>query len=502
MTPVASKKARHLIALSTMLATLMQSLDSTIVVVALPHMQGTMSATQDQVAWVLTSYIVAAAIFMPLTGFLVARFGRKRLFLWSVAGFTVASMLCGVAPGLHELVLFRLMQGMFGAFLTPLSQATLLDTYPPEEHGPALAMWGVGIMVGPILGPTVGGILTEYISWRWIFFINLPFGLLAWFGLVAFLRETPVEPDRHFDLPGFAFISIAIGALQLFLDRGEHLGWFVSQEIIIEATLAGVFLYLFLVHIFTAPKAFLEPGLFVDRNYCVGLVLASILGLINLASMVLLSPFMQGLLGTTVVDVGNTMAPGGMTTMVGMALAGRLIGKVDLRYPIFIGCALVSYSLWEMSLFGFETTRQDVMVNGLIRGAGIGLAFIPISSITFSTLAPRYRNEGTAFYQLLRNIGSSIGVSIAITLLAQAMQTHHAGLASYINPFNLSLNAAVEAGAYDLASARGLTAINAEVSRQAALLSYLEDFRLFWWTSMILLPFIAFLRTPAHLRAR
>lgn len=502
MTPVASKKARHLIALSTMLATLIQSLDSTIVVVALPHMQGTLSATQDQIAWVLTSYIVAAAIFMPLTGFLVARFGRKRLFLWSVAGFTVTSMLCGIAPGLVELVVFRLLQGMFGAFLVPLSQATLLDTYPPEEHGPALAMWGVGIMVGPILGPTVGGLLTEYISWRWIFFINLPFGLLAWFGLATYLRETPVERGRHFDLPGFAFISIAIGAFQLFLDRGEQLGWFASREIIAEGTLAALCLYLFIVHIFTAPKAFLEPGLFVDRNYCVGLVLASTLGLINLAAMVLLSPFMQGLLGTTVVDVGNIMAPGGVTTMVGMALAGRLIGKVDLRYPIFIGSALVSYSLWEMSLFSFATTRQDILVNGLVRGAGIGLAFIPISSITFSTLAQRYRNEGTAFYQLLRNIGSSIGVSIAITLLAQALQTHHAGLASHINPFNLSLNAAVQAGVYDLESARGLMAINAEVSRQAALLAYLQDFRLFWWVSLMVLPFIVFLRTPAQLRAR
>lgn len=498
MTPVAKKRDRHLIALATMLATIMQSLDSTIVVVALPHMQGTMNATQDQITWVLTSYIVSAAIFMPLTGFLVARLGRKRLFMWSVSGFTVASMLCGLAPGLEEIVLCRILQGILGAFLIPLSQAVLLDTYPPEDHGKALALWGIGVMVGPILGPTVGGALTEYINWRWIFLINLPFGLLAWFGLAAFLPETPIEPDRRFDLFGFTLLSVAIGAFQLCLDRGGHLDWFSSREIIIEATLAAVFLYLFIVHIFTHRQPFLDPGLFADRNFCVGVLLASNLGMINLAAMALLPPFMQTLLGTNVVDVGNALAPNGLTAMFGMMLAGRLTGKVDPRYPIFAGSALVSYSLWEMTQFSLHTSEWDIIWNGLVRGAGLGLAFIPISSTTFSTLAAHYRNEGTSFYQLLRNIGSGIGVSVAITLLAQAMQTQHAALAAYINPFSLPLNAGVMSGAYDLTSPQGLMAIDAEVTRQSTLLAYLQDFRIFWWASVVTLPLVILLRPPAR----
>jgi DHA2 family multidrug resistance protein len=239
------------VAMSVMLATIMQALDTTIANVALPHMQGTMGATQDQISWVLTSYIVAAAIFMPLTGFITARWGRKRVFMWSVVGFTLASMLCGAAQTLPEIVLFRLLQGIFGASLVPLSQAVLLDTYPPEQHGKAMAMWGVGVMVGPILGPTLGGWLTEYYNWRWVFYINLPFGVLAWLGLAAFVRETPIDRSRRFDLLGFALLSLGIGAMQMMLDRGQSLDWFANPEIVVEALLAGLALYIFVAHMFT-----------------------------------------------------------------------------------------------------------------------------------------------------------------------------------------------------------------------------------------------------------
>ncbi|MBP6761853.1 MAG: DHA2 family efflux MFS transporter permease subunit, partial [Thauera sp.] len=287
-----------------MLATVIQALDMTIANVALPHMQGTMGATQDQISWVLTSYIVASAIFMPLTGFVTARWGRKRVFMWSIVGFTLASMLCGAAQSLPEIVGFRLLQGIFGASLVPLSQAVLLDTYPPEGHGKAMAMWGVGVMVGPILGPTLGGWLTEYYSWRWVFYINLPLGLLAWIGIAAFVRETPRDHKRRFDLLGFALLSLSIGALQMLLDRGQLLDWFASLEIIIEALLAGFALYLFVVHIFTHDQPFIEPGLFKDRNFSVGLVMIFVVGLILLTTMALLPPFLQSLLGYPVIDVG------------------------------------------------------------------------------------------------------------------------------------------------------------------------------------------------------
>ncbi|MCD6735559.1 MAG: DHA2 family efflux MFS transporter permease subunit, partial [Burkholderiaceae bacterium] len=303
------------ITVSVMLATIMQALDTTIANVALPHMQGSLGATYDQISWVLTSYIVAAAIVMPLTGFLSARFGRKRIFMASIVGFTITSMLCGAAMNLTQIVLFRLLQGVFGASLVPLSQAVLLDTYPRERHGPAMALWGLGVMVGPILGPTLGGWLTEYYDWRWVFYINLPFGLLAWFGLGLYVRETELDTRRRFDLAGFAMLSLGVGALQMMLDRGGTLDWFASTEIVAEAMLAGLGLYLFVVHIFTHAHPFIEPALFRDRNFSVGLLFIFVVGMILLTTMTLLPPFLQNLMGYPVVDVGLLLAPRGVGTM-------------------------------------------------------------------------------------------------------------------------------------------------------------------------------------------
>ncbi|RUM56478.1 MAG: EmrB/QacA family drug resistance transporter, partial [Marinomonas sp.] len=343
MTLTQSKRAgdesfqRIMVTVSVMLATIMQALDTTIANVALPHMQGAMGATQDQISWVLTSYIVAAAICMPLTGFLSARFGRKRLFLWSVVGFTVTSVLCGMAQSLNQIILFRLLQGVFGASLVPLSQAILLDSYPKEKHGSAMAMWGVGVMVGPILGPFLGGLLTEYYSWRWVFYINVPFGILAWLGITSFVKETDLNRQRKFDFYGFLLLALGIGALQMMLDRGETLDWFSSLEVIIEAGLAVLCLYMFVVHINTHSSPFIETALFRDRNFSVGLVFIFIVGIILLATMALLPPFMQNLMGYQVVDVGMILAPRGFGTMAMMILVGKLSGKVDPRLFIFVG---------------------------------------------------------------------------------------------------------------------------------------------------------------------
>ncbi len=484
------------VAMSVMLATIMQALDTTIANVALPHMQGTMGATQDQISWVLTSYIVAAAIFMPLTGFLTARWGRKRVFMWSVVGFTLASMLCGAAQTLPEIVLFRLLQGIFGASLVPLSQAVLLDTYPPEQHGKAMAMWGVGVMVGPILGPTLGGWLTEYYNWRWVFYINLPFGVLAWLGLAAFVRETPIDRTRRFDLLGFALLSLGIGALQMMLDRGQSLDWFANPEIVVEALLAGLALYLFVAHMFTHDHPFIEPGLFKDRNFSVGLVLIFIVGIILLATMALLPPFMQSLLGFPVIDVGYLLAPRGVGTMIAMMMVGKLSGRLDVRYMIFFGLILTSLSLWEMTLFNANIDGWDIVRTGVTQGFGLGFIFVPLSTITFASLAARYRNEGTALFSLMRNIGSSIGISVVMTYLAQRTQANHAAFADYINPFNLALRQAVEADAYNLTTPQGLAAINGEVTRQAAMLAYLQDFRLMMWITLIAIPLVVLLRAP------
>lgn len=492
---------RGFITVSVMLTTIMQALDTTIANVALPHMQGSMGATQDQISWVLTSYIVAAAIWMPLTGILTARLGRKRVFIWSVVGFTVTSMLCGAAQNLEQIVLFRLLQGIFGASLVPLSQSVLLDTYPKEQHGSAMAMWGVGVMIGPVLGPSLGGWLTEYYSWRWVFYINLPFGLLAWFGLVAYVKETPTDSTRRFDIFGFLMLSIGIGALQMMLDRGESLDWFHSPEIILEGMLAVTGFYLFLAHIFTTDKPFIDPLIFSDRNFGIGLIFIFIIGIILLATMALLPPFMQGLMGYPVLDVGNLLAPRGIGTMAAMITVGKLSGKVDPRKEIFLGLVFTVFSLWQMTHYTVDSTLFQIVSVGMIQGFGLGFIFVPLSAISFATIQPKYRNEATSLFSLLRNIGSSIGISIVITYLAQRTQINHAAFAEYITPFNLALNEGIQQGVFDLKTPQGLIAINNQVNIQALTLAYLQDFRLMMWVTMAAIPLVFLLKAPPKKKA-
>lgn len=487
---------RGFITLSVMLATIMQALDTTIANVALPHMQGAMSATQDQISWVLTSYIVAAAIAMPLTGFIAARIGRKRLFLYSVVGFTFASVLCGAAQSLEQIILFRLLQGIFGASLVPLSQSVLLDTYPTEQHGSAMAMWGVGVMVGPILGPSLGGWLTEYYNWRWVFYINVPFGILAWLGIAAFVKETKLDPSRRFDVFGFALLGLAIGCLQMFLDRGESQNWFSSMEIVIEAGISVLAFYMFTVHMFTAKAPFLEPVMFKDRNFVVGLLFGFMMGVILLATMALLPPFLQNFMDYPVLDVGLLLTPRGFGTMVGMMIVGRLSGKVDLRYLITIGLLLMIFSLWEMTHFSVFVTRWEIIHTGIVQGLGLGLVFVPLSTLTFSTLEPRYRNEGTALFSLIRNIGSSIGISVVVTYLAHRAQINHAVYSEHINLFNPALQEAVQKGVYDISSTAGLVEVNSMVSSQAYIFGYLQDFRFMMYVCVVMIPLLVLLRKP------
>ena len=484
------------VTLSVMLATIMQALDTTIANVALPHMQGSMSATQDQISWVLTSYIVASAIFLPMTGFLSERFGRKKLFLWSVVGFTLTSMLCGAAQNLPQIVLFRLLQGVFGAALVPLSQAILLDTYPKEKHSSAMAMWGVGVMLGPILGPSLGGWLTEYYSWRWVFYINLPFGILALLGIIAFVKETQINHARRFDLLGFAFLSLGIGALQMMLDRGEVLDWFHSNEIVIECILFLLGFYWFIAHIFTHKQPFIEPVLFKDRNFSMGLIFMFIVGIILLATMALLPPFLQNLLHYHVLDVGLVMAPRGVGVMAAMLIVGRLAGKIDPRKQVVFGLSLTAFSLWEMTLFNLNVRTWDIIRTSMVQGFGLGFIFVPLSAISFSTLDQRYRNEGTALFSLTRNIGSSIGISVVISQLQQNIQKNHAAFADYITPFSLPLKQAMQDGAWNIHTTQGLVTLNAEITRQASTLAYLQDFRLMMWVTLCALPLILFLKPP------
>jgi MFS transporter, DHA2 family, multidrug resistance protein len=374
-----------------------------------------------------------------VTGVLADRMGRKRLFAAAVIGFTLASMLCGAANSLTELVVFRALQGALGASLVPLSQAVLLDTYPREKHGSAMALWGVGVMVGPILGPTLGGYLTEYHSWRWAFYINLPVGILALLGVLAFVPNAAGVQKRGFDFFGFALLSIAIGALQLMLDRGNALDWFDSSEVVLEAATAALAFYLFLVHMFTAKRPFIEPRLFADRNFVAGLLLMFTVGVLLLATLALLPPFLQSLLGFPVITAGYVLAPRGVGTMVAMMVVGRIVGKVDTRLLVLIGLMLMAWSLHAMTQWNTDVGVTAIVSTGIVQGVGLGFIFVPLSTIAFATLSARYRNDGTAMLSLIRNIGGSVGISLVITLLGHEVQSSHAALSESISPFRAAL---------------------------------------------------------------
>ena len=484
---------RGLITVSIMLATIMQALDTTIANVALPYMQGSLSAAQDQIAWVLTSYIVAAAIATPMTGWLVARFGRKHVFLVAVAGFTAASMLCGVAATLSQMVLFRLLQGVFGAALVPLSQSVLLDINPPQKHGSAMAIWGAGIMVGPIMGPTLGGWLTDSYKWRWVFYINLPIGILAFLGILFFVQETERDTKRSFDLFGFAMLSLAVGALQMLLDRGEQKDWFGSPEIVIEAALAAIGLWVFIVHSLTAERPFFHFALFRDRNFLGGVVLMFLSSAVMYATLALL-PELLTLLNYPVVTTGLVISPRGLSTMLGMIVVGRILGRIDIRLILAVGFAVTGFSLWQMTWYSPEMDWRPIVVAGVTQGLGLGFVFVPLSTVAFSTLSPHVRTEGTALFSLLRNIGGSIGISISETLFDRHLQANHASLAEALTPFNRMLGWADPRHLWSLDSLSGILQLDRVVNLQAAMIAYLDDFKLMMIACLMALPLLLLLR--------
>ena len=490
---MAAAPHRGILTVCVMLATIMQALDTTIANVATPYMQGSLSATQDQVNWVLTSYIVASAIMMPVTGYLSGRFGRKRLFLVAVAGFTAASVLCGAAQTLEQMVLFRLLQGVFGAPLVPMSQSVLLDSYPREKHGSAMALWGVGVMVGPILGPTLGGWLTETQGWRWVFYINLPVGVLTFIGLSAVLSESKRQVLR-FDWLGFLALSLGIGALQMMLDRGESLGWFDSVEVMLEAALAVLGFYTFIVHSLTVRDPFIDPRLFQDRNFTMGLILIFMVGVILLATLALLTPYLQHMMGYPIVTAGLVLGPRGVGTMAAMLIVGRLINRVDPRLLLMTGLVLSAWVLHEMAGYTPDVSRFQLVANGVVQGMGLGFMFVPLSTITFATLKPEFRTQGTALFSLSRSMGSAIGISLVIFMLGRNTQVAHADLAALVTPFNTALaDPAVQHG-WNLATEAGRLALNAEVTRQAAIIAYANDFRLMMVVALISMPLVFLLR--------
>lgn len=493
---VPKKSLSHqVITLSVMLATIMQALDSTIANVALPHMQGSLSATQDQMTWVLTSYIIAAAITIPLTGWLAGYAGRKLVFLTSIVGFVIASILCGIAETLPEMVIFRLLQGICGAALVPLSQAILFDINSRENYGKAMALWGIGVTIGPILGPALGGWLTDNYNWRWVFYINVPIGILAFLGLYLFLPESPSQKNR-FDLFGFLTLSLGVGALQMMLDRAELKDWFSSSEIILETLFSGLGFYLFIIHIFTFQKPFINPELFEDRNFVIGCILIFVIGIVLFATLALIPPMLQNQLNYPVFTAGLVTAPRGIGIMAAMFVAGRLIGYMDSRIIMAAGLLLTALSLKYMTTYSLLTDSWAIISAGMLQGFGIGLSYVPLSTVAFSVLPAHIRNEGTAFFNLMRNLGSSIGISVVETFLTRNTQIVHATLSEHLIPYNMAANAAYAANHINPTTLPGLTILNGLVTNQAVMVAYIDDYQLMMIMTICVIPLLFLLRAP------
>jgi MFS transporter, DHA2 family, multidrug resistance protein len=485
---------RLLVTIFIMMATIMQVLDITIANVSLPYMQGSLSATLDQVSWVLTSYVVAAAVMTAPVGWLAARFGIKKLLIACVTGFTIASMLCGIAQTIEEMVLFRVLQGMFGAALVPLAQSVMLEIYPPHRRGWAMSLWGMGVMIGPIMGPILGGVLTEYYSWRWVFFINLPVGIVTAIGLLTCMGESEGNRTLAFDWLGFAALSIAIGALQLLLDRGEQVGWFDANEIVVMAIVSATAFYFFIAHSLTTERPFISIEVFRDRNFIVGLIFMFVCGVLLVASMALMAPMLQGMMGYPIIDAGVLLGTRGLGMGVSMLMAGRLMTVIDPRLLLFVGLSSCVASLHASIDFTPDTATRTIAWVSMLQGFGLGLMFVPLNMIALSTLPVALRTQGTAMWTLIRNLGSSVGVSIVIANLTNKTIMMHALLAESVTPFNQAM-ADPAAAMLDSNTDTGRALLENLLTQQATIIAYANDFKLMLVMTLLCYPLVLLVRT-------
>ncbi|QQR38519.1 DHA2 family efflux MFS transporter permease subunit [Devosia rhizoryzae] len=492
--PAVTVKNKGLLTAAIMVAVVMQVLDTTIANVALPHMRASLGASQDEINWVLTSYIVASAIATPLTGWVADRLGRRRLLLGAVVGFTVASLLCGVAANLTQMVLFRIVQGVCGAMLVPLAQATMMDINPREKLGQAMAIFGAGIMFGPIIGPTLGGWLTETFNWRAVFLVNLPVGILAFVMLFALMPDTIIK-IRKFDFFGFGMLALAVASLQMLLDRGQGLDWFEAPEIWLYLLLTLSGLWVFTIHCLTAENPFIDVRMFRDRNFVTGLVLILATGITLFSGFALLPPMLQNLMGFPVVETGILMGPRGIGTMVSMIVVGRLVSKYDPRILIVGGTLLMGYSLYMMTQFDIVMSTGPILLSGFLQGVGMGFVFVPLNSLAFATIDQKYRVDATSMFSLVRNVGQGVGISLVTTVLAQMQVVNYGELASRLT---------LDAGPLrDFAASHGGFAnvaswLSGLITQQAAMLAFLDDFWMMMVVTFASLPIVFLLRRPSR----
>jgi MFS transporter, DHA2 family, multidrug resistance protein len=492
---------RNMVTICSMTATIMQALDTTIANVALPYMQGSLSASQDQINWVLTSYIVAAAIMTAPVGWIANRFGRKRIFIICSGGFTLASVLCGLAQDIDQMVLFRLLQGVFGAALVPLSQAVMLDSYALHERAKAMSIWGMGVMMGPIMGPSLGAWLTETYSWHWVFFVNLPFGLFTVLGLLIFMDESKKDLGLRFDWFGFAALAIGIGSLQIALDRGEQLGWLESNEIIAEFIVSAIGFYYFFAHSLTAARPFIQFALFKDKNFVGGCVFMAVMGLVLFSTMALASPFLQNVIGYPIITAGLLLASRGCGTFVAMMLVGRMMRFIEARTLIISGLAITCISLFYMTAWTDQTGVSEIVTISIIQGFGFGLVFVPLSTVAFLTLPNHLRTDGTSMLTLMRNVASSVGISIVIAQLTEGSRRVYAVLSQYVNPFNHAMQMPDVRSMIDMGTDKGRAMMDLMVTLQAQIIAFSQDYQMVMIFTLCAIPLAVMIgSTKAALR--
>ncbi len=489
--------SRFFVTLAVMAATVIQVLDTTIVNVALPHMAGELSATTDQISWVLTSYIVASSVVMPMTGFLSDRIGRRKYLLVSVFGFVIASALCGIAGSLQQMVAFRLLQGLFGASLVPLSQAIMVDTYPLHERGKALAIWGMGVMVAPILGPTLGGWLTEVVNWRWNFYINVPVGALSLLLTLRYVPDTPVR-ERRMDWWGFVFLAAFIAGLQYTLDRGQQEDWLDASSIRIALAILAAGLVLFVWYAATTRRhPLFSLRLFLDRNFASASLVAAAMGLSLYGGMLLQPVFFEGVLQFPTFETGVAMVPRGLGSLASMLLVGRLLPKFGAKKLIYFGIAVSLLGAWLLTRLGLDATARTTLVPLLLQGFGVGFVFVPLSAVAFATLPQRLATEAAGVYNLIRSIGSSIGISIVTVYMTRGGQASWSALRGFVDPYRFEVQKYLDPLRLK-AQGAGLALIAQQVAQQAQMLGLLQAFWLIVASFVAMIPLVMLLKPGRH----
>ena len=495
-TPTLPSRHTGLLMAAVMGVSICQFLDLTIANVALPHMQTSLGAGMNSISWVLTSFIISGVLVLPMTGWLSDRLGSRRLFIGATVMFVLSSMLCGAATSLTQMVIFRSIQGVASAFIGPLSQTIMFDINRPSRQSQAMSIWGIVVMIGPISGPFIGGFLTETLNWRWVFYVNLPIGIPA-LVLLWWLLPSRSVVRRRLDVFGAVMLGLSLAALQLMLDRGERNDWFQSPETVIELLVSLSAFWVFCVHSRTTPHPLFEGKMMRNANFLGGLLFMTILGITNVGLSAVLPTMYQDIYGYSVMDTGLLMAPRGCGVLVTMLITNRLMDRVDSRLLISLGYLIAAISLWTMTTWSLDMDYHMIALSSFIQGLGLGFVFVPLNMVAFSTLAPRFRTDGTTMMTLFRNLGSSFGISAIVTTLGRNIQTSHSDIAANVTSFNVSaLDPASVAGQFGSIGSAAMMILNGEVTRQAAMVAYLDNFYMMFWLVLFIAPLSWVLKRP------